>query len=64
MLSKVATTAAATKTSRKHLRNGDYFGMIAYCSLIDEKRCKCICKSAVLVNIENVRITVVYSRCR
>ena len=63
------TKATQTKASleNKHLGNGDYFVMIASSShslLLTEHATKWIDRSAVEVNVQNERFTVVRSRCR
>ena len=59
-----ATTATAMKSSveNKHLGNGDCFFLASF--IVDRARCKCAGGSAVEVNIENERFTVVCSCCR
>jgi len=60
---KAATTATVTKTSleNKRFRNGDYcFFLVSF--IIDRARCKWTGRSAVKVNMENERFTIVCSR--
>ena len=60
----------ATKTSleNKHLGNGDYFVIVSSSSvasfIVDRARSKWTAGSAVEINIENERFTVVCSRRR
>ena len=52
--------------SKIRLGNGDYFVIYASSSypIVDRARCKWTGRSAIEVNIENERFTVVCSRCR
>jgi len=61
-LSSIGVKATKTSLEKKHLGNGDCFAIIASSSR--RLCCKWTARSAVEVNVDNERFTVVCSRCR